>query len=243
MCGIRAPGKGFLIVNGREYFQCSGITPVLRSRQGTHRLQNRLLQNIRIVVTTITRNRNMAYRLLHHLFKHRTHIIGGDTFAVCRHRYFRDRIIHRQLQYFRIVITTVTRSRDMAYGLFHHLLKHRTHIIGGDTFAVRRYRNSPDRIIHRQLQYFRIVITTITRNRNMAHCLCHHLFKHRTHIIRGETFTVRRLRNICDRIIHRLLQYFRIVITTITRNRDMAYRLLHHLLKHRTHIIARHALL
>ncbi|EKH49772.1 hypothetical protein ECNE037_2715, partial [Escherichia coli NE037] len=29
----------------------------------------------------------------------------------------------------------------MAYGLFHHLLKHRTHIIGGDTFAVRRYRN------------------------------------------------------------------------------------------------------
>ncbi|PDV64603.1 hypothetical protein BER12_02555, partial [Escherichia coli] len=64
-----------MIVNGGEYFQCRGITPVLRSRQGTHRLQNRLLQNIRIVVTTITRNRNMAYRLLHHLFKHRMHII------------------------------------------------------------------------------------------------------------------------------------------------------------------------
>ncbi|CTZ98782.1 Uncharacterised protein [Escherichia coli] len=77
----------------------------------------------------------------------------------------------------------------------------------------------------------------------MAYGLLHHLFKHRTHIIRGETFTVRRLWNICDRIIHRLLQYFRIVVTTVTRNRDMAYRLLHHLLKHRTHIIARHALL
>ncbi|EKJ28635.1 hypothetical protein ECEC1868_2440, partial [Escherichia coli EC1868] len=38
MCGIRAPGKGFLIVNGGEYFQCRGITPVLRSRQGTHRI-------------------------------------------------------------------------------------------------------------------------------------------------------------------------------------------------------------
>uniref|UniRef100_UPI0020778AB5 Wzz/FepE/Etk N-terminal domain-containing protein n=1 Tax=Escherichia coli TaxID=562 RepID=UPI0020778AB5 len=42
-CGIRAPGKGFLIVNGGEYFQSRGITPVLRSRQGTHRIQNRLL--------------------------------------------------------------------------------------------------------------------------------------------------------------------------------------------------------
>ncbi|EKI98509.1 hypothetical protein ECEC1856_2853, partial [Escherichia coli EC1856] len=31
----------------------------------------------------------------------------------------------------------------------------------------------------------------------MAYRLLHHLFKHRTHIIRGETFTVRRLRNIC----------------------------------------------
>ncbi|EIP67505.1 hypothetical protein ECEC1846_1596, partial [Escherichia coli EC1846] len=30
VCGIRAPGKGFLIVNGGEYFQCRGITPVLR---------------------------------------------------------------------------------------------------------------------------------------------------------------------------------------------------------------------
>ncbi|CUA49635.1 Uncharacterised protein [Escherichia coli] len=179
----------------------------------------------------------MAYRLLHHLFKHRTHIIGGDTFAVCRHRYFRDRIIHRQLQYFRIVITTVTRSRDMAYGLFHHLLKHRTHIIGGDTFAVRRYRNSPDRIIHRQLQYFRIVITTVTRSRDMAYGLLHHLLKHRTHIIGGDTFAVRRYRNIRNRIIHRLLQYFRIIITTVTRSRDMAYSLFHHLLKHRTHII------
>ncbi len=53
----------------------------------------------------------------------------------------------------------------------------------------------------------------------------------------GETFTVCRLRNICDRIIHRLLQYFRIIVTTVARNRDMAYRLLHHLFKHRTHII------
>ncbi|CTT88291.1 Uncharacterised protein [Escherichia coli] len=185
----------------------------------------------------------MAYRLLHHLFKHRTHIIGGDTFAVCRHRYFRDRIIHRQLQYFRIVITTVTRSRDMAYGLFHHLLKHRTHIIGGDTFAVRRYRNSPDRIIHRLLQYFRIVITTVTRSRDMAYGLFHHLLKHRTHIIGGDTFAVRRYRNSPDRIIHRLLQYIRIIITTITRYRNGPHSVIHHRLQNRMYLIHRHMLL
>ncbi len=48
----------------------------------------------------------------------------------------------------------------MAYRLFHHLFKHRTHIIGGNTFAVRRYRNIRNRIIHRLLQYIRIIITT-----------------------------------------------------------------------------------
>ncbi len=53
----------------------------------------------------------------------------------------------------------------------------------------------------------------------------------------GETFTVCRLRNICDRIIHRLLQNIGIIVTTVARNRDMAYSLLHHLFKHRTHII------
>ena len=29
------PGKGFLLINRREYFQCRSITPVLWSRQGT----------------------------------------------------------------------------------------------------------------------------------------------------------------------------------------------------------------
>ncbi|CTZ42190.1 Uncharacterised protein [Escherichia coli] len=242
MCGIRAPGKGFLIVNSGEHFQCRGITPVLRSRQGSHRIQNSLLQNIGIIVTTITRNRNMAYRLFHHLFKHRTHIIGGNTFAVRRYRNIRDRIIHRLLQYFRIVITTITRNRNMAYRLFHHLLKHRTHIIGGNTFAVRRYRNAPDSIIHHLLQYFRIVITTITRNRNMAYRLFHHLLKHRTHIIGGNTFAVRRYRNIRNRIIHRLLQYIRIIITTITRYQNGPHSVIHHRLQNRMYLIHRHML-
>ncbi|CTZ64856.1 Uncharacterised protein [Escherichia coli] len=183
MCGIRAPGKGFLIVNGGEHFQCRGITPVLRSRQGIHRLQNRLPQNIGIEVTTITRNGNMAYSLFHHLLKHRTHIIGGDTFAVRRYRNSPDRIIHRLLQYFRIVITTIAGSWNMAHCLRHHLLKHRTHIIGGNTFAVRRYRNIRNRIIHRLLQYIRIIITTITRYRNGPHSVIHHRLQNRTHLI------------------------------------------------------------
>ncbi|POO33102.1 hypothetical protein CTZ36_27400, partial [Escherichia coli] len=75
----------------------------------------------------------MAYRLLHHLFKHRMHIIRSDTFTVCRYRYFRDRIIHRLLQNIRIVVTTITRNRNMAYRLLHHLFKHRMHIIRSDT--------------------------------------------------------------------------------------------------------------
>ncbi len=71
----------------------------------------------------------------------------------------------------------------MTYGLFHHLLKHRTHIIGGNTFAVRRYRNIRNRIIHRLLQYFRIVITTITRYRNGPHSVIHHRLQNQTHLI------------------------------------------------------------
>ncbi|CAD5572046.1 Uncharacterised protein [Escherichia coli] len=71
----------------------------------------------------------------------------------------------------------------MAYGLFHHLLKHRTHIIGGDTFAVRRYRNIRNRIIHRLLQYIRIIITTITRYRNGPHSVIHHRLQNRMYLI------------------------------------------------------------
>ncbi|CTT83588.1 Uncharacterised protein [Escherichia coli] len=125
----------------------------------------------------------MAYSLFHHLLKHRTHIIGGDTFAVRRYRNIRNRIIHRLLQNIRIVVTTVTRNRNMAYRLFHHLLKHRTHIIGGDTFAVRRYRNIRNRIIHRLLQYIRIIITTITRYRNGPHSVIHHRLQNRMYLI------------------------------------------------------------
>ncbi|GCH84305.1 hypothetical protein BvCms39BK_05120 [Escherichia coli] len=71
----------------------------------------------------------------------------------------------------------------MAYSLFHHLLKHRTHIIRGDTFAVRRYRNIRNRIIHRLLQYIRIIITTITRYRNGPHSVIHHRLQNRMYLI------------------------------------------------------------
>ena len=243
MCGIRAPGKGFLLINRREYFQCRSITPVLWSRQGTHRIQNRLLQNFRIVVTTVARNGDMTHGIRHHLLEHRTHIIRCDTFSICRYRKFSDSVIHRPQQHLRIIITTIARSRDMTHCVLHHLLDHRAYIIRSDTFTVRRYRYFRDRIIHRLLQHLRIIITTIARSRDMTHCVLHHLLDHRAYIIRSDTFTVRRYRYFRDRIIHRLLQHLRIIITTIARYRNGPHGVIHHRLQNRAHLIHRHMLL